>query len=172
MSQPVPPPIQGQDIVLPRIHVHDISPVSYPAVFLAPRGGDSLPEKRRETATTRVDYSDPEARANQSSKRSAEYVGLENGKRQRQQRQLDASRRSVMAAGATASRPGPYAAAKKQCTSPRRTGRASAKDIDWADVTDPEERRRIQNRIAQRKFRTSPARPLAFWGQLSSPSMS
>lgn len=31
--------------------------------------------------------------------------------------------------------------------------KAKAKNDDWTEVTEPEERRRIQNRIAQRKFR-------------------
>ncbi|GAO17026.1 uncharacterized protein UV8b_03160 [Ustilaginoidea virens] len=43
---------------------------------------------------------------------------------------------------------------KKHATSPSwRKPRAGPKDVDWTDVNDPEERRRIQNRIAQRKFR-------------------
>ena len=35
----------------------------------------------------------------------------------------------------------------------RHSSKSKTKNDDWADVTEPEERRRIQNRIAQRKFR-------------------
>lgn len=42
-------------------------------------------------------------------------------------------------------------------SSSQATATATPED-DWSAVTDPNERRRIQNRIAQRKFRTSPCR--------------
>ncbi|KAH7033296.1 uncharacterized protein B0I36DRAFT_361979 [Microdochium trichocladiopsis] len=46
---------------------------------------------------------------------------------------------------------GKHSSASSSSSSSRRT--KESKSDDWSDVMDPEQRRRIQNRIAQRKFR-------------------
>ncbi|KAL6871694.1 basic leucine zipper transcription factor domain-containing protein [Trichoderma longibrachiatum] len=49
--------------------------------------------------------------------------------------------------------PEPPSTRSSNCSSPPKKTKSSSKDAEWSQVTDPEERRRIQNRIAQRKFR-------------------
>ncbi|KAL6881546.1 basic leucine zipper transcription factor domain-containing protein [Trichoderma novae-zelandiae] len=49
--------------------------------------------------------------------------------------------------------PEPPSNRSSNCSSPPKKGKSGTKHAEWSEVRDPEERRRIQNRIAQRKFR-------------------
>lgn len=59
---------------------------------------------------------------------------------------------SKMPSGSSSKHHSSSSSSKKHHSSSSSSKRHSKSD-DWSDVTEPEERRRIQNRIAQRKFR-------------------
>lgn len=91
-----------------------------------------------------------------SSKRPHSTVELdsrekETGKKKREKSPEDA----VMPSSSSTSSKSRDSSSKHQSSSKSKS--KHGKSDDWSDVTEPEERRRIQNRLAQRKFRRLPS---------------